>query len=87
MTLANDFFLDWYQVTQGECLSVIGSNPSDFTGDTNLPVEQVNWGDATNDCAQLTATAPRSRINHVFSPHQAGRRLKHGHYRFHRGRQ
>jgi formylglycine-generating enzyme required for sulfatase activity len=55
VTLTRGFFLGRYEVTQGEYLSVIGSNPSNFTGDTNRPVEMVNWYDATNYCAQLTA--------------------------------
>jgi formylglycine-generating enzyme required for sulfatase activity len=54
VTLTRGFFLGRYPVTQGEYLSVIGSNPSYFTGDTNRPVEQVSWEDATNYCGQLT---------------------------------
>ena len=42
-------------MTQGEYLSVIGSNPSSFTGDPNRPVEQMNWTEANNYCTQLTA--------------------------------
>ena len=55
VTLSRGFYLGRYEVTQGEYLSVIGSNPSNFTGDTNRPVEKVSWNDATNYCAQLTA--------------------------------
>ncbi len=55
VTLSRGFYLGRYPVTQGEYLSVIGSNPSSFTGDTNRPVEMVNWTEATNYCAQLTA--------------------------------
>ena len=44
-----------HEVTQGEYLDVMGSNPSYFKGDTNRPVEQVSWVDATNFCARLTA--------------------------------
>jgi formylglycine-generating enzyme required for sulfatase activity len=55
VTLTRGFYLGRYPVTQGEYLSVIGSNPSSFTGDTNRPVEMVNWSNATNYCAQLTA--------------------------------
>jgi hypothetical protein len=40
-----------YEVTQGEYLALMGRNPSKFTGDTNRPVEQVSWLDATNYCA------------------------------------
>ena len=54
VTLTWGFYFGRYEVTQGEFLSVIGSNPSYFPGDTNRPVEQVTWFDATNYCAQLT---------------------------------
>jgi formylglycine-generating enzyme required for sulfatase activity len=54
VTLTRGFYMGRYEVTQGEYLSVIGSNPSYFTGDTNWPVEQVSWTEATNYCAQLT---------------------------------
>ena len=55
VTLTRGFYMGRYEVTQGEYLSVIGSNPSYYTGDTNRPVEQVNWTEANNYCAQLTA--------------------------------
>jgi formylglycine-generating enzyme required for sulfatase activity len=55
VTLTRGFFLGRYEVTQGEYLAVMGSNPSYFTGDTNRPVERVSWHDATNYCARLTA--------------------------------
>lgn len=55
VTLTRGFFIGRYEVTQGEYLSVIGSNPSYFFGNTNRPVENVSWNDATNYCAQLTA--------------------------------
>jgi formylglycine-generating enzyme required for sulfatase activity len=55
VTLTRGFFLGRYEVTQGEYVSVIGSNPSWFTGDDSRPVEKVSWDDATNYCVQLTA--------------------------------
>ncbi len=54
VTLTRGFFLGRFEVTQGEYLSVIGSNPSGFTGDTNRPVGRVSWNDATNYCSELT---------------------------------
>ncbi|MGC3957147.1 MAG: formylglycine-generating enzyme family protein [Verrucomicrobiota bacterium] len=47
------FFMGKYEVTQGEYLAVVGSNPSSFTGDNNLPVETVSWQQATNFCRLL----------------------------------
>jgi formylglycine-generating enzyme required for sulfatase activity len=48
-----------YEVTQGEYLAVMGTNPSlfqppDFTEDLTLPVETVGWSDATNYCTRLS---------------------------------
>jgi len=55
VTLSHGFWMGKHEVTQGEYLSVVGSNPSQFTGDLNRPVESVSWLDATNYCALLTA--------------------------------
>ena len=57
VTLTNGFFVGKYPVTQGEYLSLMGTNPSFFTGDLSRPVEQVSWFDATNYCGKLTAPA------------------------------
>jgi len=54
VTISRGFWMGKYEVTQGEYLAVMGSNPSFFTGDTNRPVEQVSWFDATNYCGVLT---------------------------------
>ncbi len=56
VTLTKGFWMGVHEVTQGEYLKVIGSNPSFFTGDTNRPVEQVSWNAATNYCRLLTTT-------------------------------
>jgi formylglycine-generating enzyme required for sulfatase activity len=55
VTLTHGFWMGQREVTQGEYLAVVGSNPSQFTGDLNRPVESVSWFDATNYCALLTA--------------------------------
>ena len=55
VTLTKGFYMSKYLVRQGEYLSVVGNNPSYFTGNTNLPVEMVTWYDATNYCGLLTA--------------------------------
>ena len=59
VTLTKGFCMSKYLVTQGDYLSVMGSNPSYFhyyngVLDTSLPVEQVSWYDATAYCEALT---------------------------------
>jgi formylglycine-generating enzyme required for sulfatase activity len=55
VTISQGFWMEKYLVTQGNYRTVVGSNPSYFTGDLNRPVEQVSWNDATNYCAVRTA--------------------------------
>ena len=45
VTLTKGFWLGKYEVTQNQWQSVMGSNPSCFKGDNNLPVENVSWDD------------------------------------------
>jgi formylglycine-generating enzyme required for sulfatase activity len=54
VTLTHGFWMSKHEVTQQEYLAVVGSNPSQFTGNLNRPVETVSWLDATNYCALLT---------------------------------
>jgi formylglycine-generating enzyme required for sulfatase activity len=70
VTISRGYWMGKYEVTQGEYLAVMGSNPSWFNGvrqdypepgtnidfgtDLNRPVETVSWNDATNYCATLT---------------------------------
>lgn len=54
VTLTKGFFIGKFEVTQGEYLAVVGTNPSSFAGDTNLPVDSVSWTAATNFCRLLT---------------------------------
>jgi formylglycine-generating enzyme required for sulfatase activity len=55
VTISHGFWMGRHEVTQREYLAVVGSNPSQFTGDLNRPVESVSWPEATNFCALLTA--------------------------------
>ncbi|MEE3409944.1 MAG: SUMF1/EgtB/PvdO family nonheme iron enzyme [Treponema sp.] len=43
------FWICDHEVTQAEYQAVMGTNPSNFTGD-NLPVEKVSWYDAITYC-------------------------------------
>ena len=69
VTISKGFWMGKYEVTQGEYLAVMGSNPSDFKGDTNRPVETVSWFNATNYCGKLTQrerAAGRISTNSVY---------------------
>ncbi len=44
--ISRGYWLGKYEVTQGEWQSVMGSNPSRFSGCGNCPVEKVSWNDA-----------------------------------------
>ena len=55
VTLSRGFWISKFLVTQADYLAVTGTNPSQFPGDLNRPVETVSWFAASNYCAQLTA--------------------------------
>ena len=52
VTLANDYYIGKYEVTQALWKAVMGNNPSYFKGD-NLPVERVNWDDCQEFISKL----------------------------------
>jgi len=54
LTITKGFLMAKYPVTQQEYETLIGNNPSFFSGDPNKPVEQVSWLDASNYCRLLT---------------------------------
>jgi formylglycine-generating enzyme required for sulfatase activity len=47
------FYMGKTEVTQREWVKLMGSNPSNFKGDS-LPVEQVNWYEAIEYCNKLS---------------------------------
>jgi len=61
VTITKGFYMGKNLVTQGDYLSVVGSNPSYFTPDNGYtldllrPVEALKWTKATNYCALRTA--------------------------------
>ncbi len=52
--LTQGFFLGRREVSQGDYLSLMGTNPATFKGESNRPVETVSWSEAANYCAKLT---------------------------------
>jgi formylglycine-generating enzyme required for sulfatase activity len=55
VTISHGFWMGRHEVTQGEYLAVVGTNPSQVTGNLNRPVETVSYPEVTNYCALLTA--------------------------------
>jgi formylglycine-generating enzyme required for sulfatase activity len=51
----SDFYIGKYPVTQKQWVAVMGSNPSHFTSDLSLPVEQVRWNDAQEFIKKLNS--------------------------------
>jgi formylglycine-generating enzyme required for sulfatase activity len=54
VVLSRGFFMAETECTQAQWEAVMGRNPSYFKG-KDLPVEQVNWGEAVEFCRKLTA--------------------------------
>jgi formylglycine-generating enzyme required for sulfatase activity len=48
-----EFYLGQTLITQSQWQQLLGSNPSHFTGDGKLPVEQVSWLDTQEFCQKL----------------------------------
>ncbi|HUU26658.1 MAG TPA: formylglycine-generating enzyme family protein [archaeon] len=48
------FQMGRYEVTQEQYQTVVGSNPSEFTGDTKSPVDRVSWYNACTFCNKLS---------------------------------
>ncbi|MBN2308798.1 MAG: formylglycine-generating enzyme family protein [Candidatus Hydrogenedentes bacterium] len=57
VTLSRGFWMGKYEITQAQCEAVMGSNPSHFKGDKDLPVEQVSWDGARAFCEVLSRKA------------------------------
>ena len=54
VTFTNIFWISKYEVTQSQYLAIMGNNPSYFSGDPSLPVENVSWNEAIDFCSKLT---------------------------------
>lgn len=56
----DDFYIGKYEVTQGLWLEVMGNNPSIFTGNDSLPVENVSWDDCKKFIQKLNKMTGRN---------------------------
>ena len=61
VTLTRDFLVGKYQVTQALWQSVMGSNPSHFSG-PGRPVDSVTWFDAVLFCNRLSESEGRTPV-------------------------
>jgi formylglycine-generating enzyme required for sulfatase activity len=59
VTLSN-YYIGKHEVTQGLWKAVMNSNPSYFTGNDNLPVENVSWTQCTTFVRTLNGLVSRS---------------------------
>ncbi|MAD61758.1 MAG: hypothetical protein CMH49_09670 [Myxococcales bacterium] len=61
ISLANDFWISKYEISQGQWQDIMGSNPSTFKAELSeeysTPVETVSWYDAQAFIAQLNQQA------------------------------
>lgn len=57
VSLTKPFYMGKFAVTQEQYQTVIGANPSYYTGKDN-PVETVSWNDAQDFCKKLNALTP-----------------------------
>ena len=59
VTLTKGFHLGIYQVTRAQWQAVMGANPSNFKGESNLPVENVSWHDCVAFCGRWARRTAR----------------------------
>ncbi|NOT56213.1 MAG: formylglycine-generating enzyme family protein [Deltaproteobacteria bacterium] len=61
VTISHPFYIGKYEVTQAQWSAVMGTNPSQFTGDPRLPVENVSWTNVQDFLRQLNAREGTTR--------------------------
>jgi len=53
VTISKLFWMGKHEITQAQYQVVMGNNPSNFKGDSDLPVEQVSWPEVMEFCSKL----------------------------------
>jgi len=61
VTLTRGFYMGVYLVTQEQWQEVMGKNPSQFTGEKNLPVDTVSWNECQEFIKKLQAKDPEKK--------------------------
>lgn len=64
--IAKPFYLGVYEVNQAQYEQAVGSNPSQFKGDPNRPVEKVDWFEASAFCRKLGELPPERAAGSVY---------------------
>lgn len=67
----NSFYIAKHEVTQKEWVTVMGTNPSEFTGNEERPVESISWFEALVYCNKLSISqglTPCYKINGSTNP-------------------
>ena len=54
VTISQAFYIGKFEVTQGQWLAVMGTNPSKFKAGDDYPVELVSWNDVVEFCRKLS---------------------------------
>ena len=55
VTISKDYYIGETEVTQELWMAVMGTNPSYFTSDSQLPVEKVSWNDCQTFITKLNS--------------------------------
>lgn len=55
VTISKDYYIGETEVTQELWTAVMGTNPSNFTSDSQLPVEMVSWNDCQTFITKLNS--------------------------------
>lgn len=57
--ISKDFYIGRYHITQEQYLKIMGNNPSEFPGNSTLPVDSVSYFDAKKFCELISKSTGR----------------------------